>query len=164
MWLRTSHLIPLMTRKWSCRLGDTPIQCYIFTILLIKVCWLICRAEVWRGPTSNIESSVEEGTIGATNRDSHNFAINILTLVEICPRLNISQNRMISLALGKKLLPRVWQQALWWRLHLPTSLSSCNAQIASSTGRKMLAVMALPTPRSLPGRISRTKATLNRKW
>ena len=125
---------------------------------------LICRAEVWRGPTSNIESSVEEGTIEATNRDSHNFAINILTLVEIWPRLNISQNRMISLALGKKLLPRVWQQALWWRLHLPTSLSSCNAQIASSTGRKMLAVMALPTPRSLPGRISRTKATLNRKW
>ena len=125
---------------------------------------LIFRAEVWRGPTSNIESSVEEGTIGAANRDSHNFAINILTLVEIWPRLNISQNRMISLALGKKLLPRVWQQALWWRLHLPTSLSSCNAQIASSTGRKMLAVMALPTPRSLPGRISRTKATLNRKW
>ena len=62
----------------------------------------------------NIESSVEEGTIEATNRDSHNFAINILTLVEICPgpMLNISQNMMISLALGKKLPPRVWQQAL----------------------------------------------------
>ena len=126
---------------------------------------LICRAEVWRGPTSNIESSVEEGTIEATNRDSHNFAINILTLVEICPgpRLNISQNMMISLALGKKLPPRVWQQALWWRLHLPTSLSSCNAQIASSTGRKMLAVMALPTPRSLSGIMSRPKATFNCK-
>ena len=39
VWLTTSHLIPLMTRKWSCRLGDTPVQCYIFTILLIKVCY-----------------------------------------------------------------------------------------------------------------------------
>ena len=120
---------------------------------------LICRAEVWRGPTSNIESSVEEGAIRATKRDSHNFAINILTLVEICPRLNISQNRMISLAPGKKLPPRVWQQALWWRLHLPPPLSSCNAQIASSTSREMLAVMALPTPCSLSGRMSRPKAT-----
>ena len=38
-------------------------------------------AKIWRGTTSEIESSVEPGAVTTANRDSRNFAINILTWV-----------------------------------------------------------------------------------